>query len=324
MESHVEQARIGTGRERGRQGPPVTAAGPSSGKDGLSCAPTISDGLDRFVRALEGRNRSPATIRAYKTDIGQFAGWLNENTYAPTADRVERGDLTDYLAHLGRRGLSGVSRARKLAALREYFLYMEEHGLIPKSPAHGVTAPRKERNARAYLRPEEYTRMLSLAGGNPRDYAILQVFLQTGVRVSELCDLRLTDVDLVGRSVMVRGKGMVERTVELEKKGIQAIKSWVGVRPSVLDDHLFLNYRGEPITERGVRKLVVKYREQAGITKKVSCHSLRTTFATYKAEKGVSPFLLKEWLGHSSLSTTQIYVQIGRQNAGRVMETTSL
>jgi site-specific recombinase XerD len=96
------------------------------------------------------------------------------------------------------------------------------------------------------------------------------------------------------------------------------------VRPPVLDDHLFLNKDGDPISERGVRKLVVKYRVAAGITKRASCHSLRHTFATYKAEKGVSPFQLKEWLGHASLNTTQIYVHMARQNAKKVMEATSL
>lgn len=167
--------------------------------------------------------------------------------------------------------------------------------------------------------------MLSLAGGNPRDYAILQVFLQTGVRVSELCNLKTCDVDLEGRSLKVTvGKGMAAREIELEKKGVLAVKSYLAVRPQSLDDHLFLNRDGEPIGERGVRKLVVKYRTRAGITKKASCHSLRHTFATFKAEKGVSPFQLQQWLGHANLNTTQIYVHMSRQNARKVMEATSL
>jgi len=117
---------------------------------------------------------------------------------------------------------------------------------------------------------------------------------------------------------------MVARGVDLEKKGIVALKTYLAARPEVLDDHLFLNRDGEPLGERGVRKLVVKYRTKAGITKKASCHSLRHTFATYKAENGVSPFQLQQWLGHASLNTTQIYVHLGRQNAKKVMEATSL
>jgi site-specific recombinase XerD len=167
--------------------------------------------------------------------------------------------------------------------------------------------------------------MLSLAGGNPKDYAILQVFLQTGIRVSELISLRIDDVDLTSGALRVTsGKGMVAREIELEKRGIQAIRNWLANRPSSPYDQLFLNKDGEPISERGVRKIVVKYRQRAGITKKASCHSLRHTFATYKAEKGVSPFQLKEWLGHANLNTTQIYVHMARQNAKKVMEATSL
>ena len=102
------------------------------------------------------------------------------------------------------------------------------------------------------------------------------------------------------------------------------MKNYLGVRPESLSSTLFLNYKGEPISERGIRKLVVKYRKNAGITKKASCHSLRHTFATYKAEKGVSPFQLQQWLGHANLNTTQIYVHLGKQNAKKIMEQTSL
>jgi integrase len=188
-----------------------------------------------------------------------------------------------------------------------------------------VETPKKERGVRAFLRPDEYRAMLALAGGNPRDYAILQVFLQTGVRVSELCNLRLDDVDVEGRTLRVTsGKGMVARDIELEHKAILAVRSWRAVRPPSSDDHLFLNRFGEPLGERSVRRVVVKYRGKAGITKRASCHSLRHTFATVKAEKGVSPFQLKEWLGHANLNTTQIYVHMARQNAKKVMEATSL
>lgn len=285
---------------------------------------TPKEALSAFLRALEGRNRSPLTIRAYKTDVGQFVAWLGQNTWAPTVDQVERADITEYLSFLGARQVSGVSRARKLAAIREFFRYLEGHGHINRSPAAAVETPKKERNVRSYLRPDEYTRMLSEAGANPRDYAILQVFLQTGIRVSELCDLRIGDVELTNRMITVTGKGQVERSIELEKKGLAAIRTWLAVRPKVLDDHLFLNYQGEPLGERGVRKLVVRYKSRAGITKKIGPHSFRHTFGTLKAEQGVSPFQLKEWLGHAKLDTTQIYVHMGRSNAKKVMEATSL
>jgi site-specific recombinase XerD len=211
-----------------------------------------------------------------------------------------------------------------MSAIREYFRFLEGLGQIAKSPTTGVETPKRERNTRQFLRSDEYTRMLSLAGAKARDYAILQVFLQTGIRVSELAHLRINDVDFLKPSLTVRGKGKVAREIALEKKGLQALKSYLAVRPDSLSERLFLNYKGEPISERGIRKLVVKYTKAAGITKKVSCHTLRHTFATYKAEKGVSPFQLQQWLGHANLNTTQIYVHLGKQNAKKLMEQTSL
>ena len=221
--------------------------------------------------------------------------------------------------------MSGRTRARKLAAIKEYFRFLVGSGVIAVSPTESVSAPKRERNGRNYLTPEEYTRLLSLAGSNPRDYAILQVFLQTGIWVSELCSLTLSDVDLADRTLTIRqGKGMADRSIELEKKGYQAIKNYLRSRPQSLSDALFLNYQAEPISERGVQKLLAKYVRLTGITKKISPHSLRHTFATYKAERGVSPYQLQQWLGHRNLNTTQIYVHLGKQNSRKVMEFTSL
>jgi integrase/recombinase XerC len=211
-----------------------------------------------------------------------------------------------------------------MSAIREYFRFLEGVGLITKSPTTGIETPKREKNGRQVLRPDEYTKMLSLAGANPRDYAILQVFLQTGIRVSELANLRIGDIDFIKPSITVRGKGSVEREIALEKKGIHALKSYLSVRPESISKRVFLNYQGDPISERGIRKLVVKYRKEAGITKKASCHTLRHTFATYKAEKGVSAYQLQQWLGHANLNTTQIYVHLGKQNARKIMQDTNL
>jgi integrase/recombinase XerC len=286
---------------------------------------TLEKGLTAFSDALLGKNRSSATARAYKTDILQFIAFLHENNVAISQVLdVGKEDVLEFLASLGKRGLSGVARARKMSALREYFRFFEGLGHIQKSPTSGIDTPKREKHTRQYLRSDEFTKMLSLAGASPRDYAILQVFLQTGVRVSELAALTLSDVDLQKPSITVRGKVNIEREIALEKRGVQALKNYMSVRPQSLTDTIFLNYQGEPISERGIRKLVVKYTKRAGITKRASCHTLRHTFATYKAEKGVSPFQLQQWLGHANLNTTQIYVHLGKQNSKKIMEQTSL
>ena len=286
---------------------------------------TLEKGLDTFLDALLGKNRSSATVRAYRTDVRQFIAFLHENNVAITdpAD-VRKVDVLEYLSALAKQGLTGVARARKVSAIREYFRFLEGVGVISKSPTAGIDTPKREKHTRQYLRSDEFTKMLSLAGAHPRDYAILQVFLQTGIRVSELAHLTREDVDLIKPAITVRGKGSVEREIALEKRGMQALKNYLAVRGDSLSERLFLNYQGEPISERGIRKLVVKYRKAAGISKKASCHTLRHTFATYKAEKGVSPFQLQQWLGHANLNTTQIYVHLGKQNAKKIMEQTSL
>jgi integrase/recombinase XerC len=286
---------------------------------------TLEKGLTIFLAGLSGKNRSVATIRAYQTDIQQFLSYLHEtNVSIHTPADVEKVDIVEYLSVLAKRELTGIARARKMSAIREYFRFLEGVGVITKSPTTGIETPKREKNGRQVLRSDEYTEMLSLAGANPRDYAILQVFLQTGIRVSELSHLTLEDIDFIKPAIRVRGKGMKEREIALEKKGVHALKSYLARRPESISSRVFLNYQGEPISERGIRKLVVKYRKEAGITKKASCHTLRHTFATYKAEKGVSPFQLQQWLGHANLNTTQIYVHLGKQNARKVMEQTSL
>jgi site-specific recombinase XerD len=294
--------------------------------------PVFEDALERFLWVLEGRSRSPHTLTAYAGDLSGFFAWLGAQR-PPVASplAVTRRHVDTYLGHLSRQQLSGVTRARKLAAIRAFFRYLEGDGELPASPANGVETPRKERKVPVYLTRSEYSRVLAEAAAAPeeyaaRDFAIFMVFLQTGIRVSELCELRVGDVDLKARTIRVRGKGQAERVIELERKGTEALRRWLAARPDpdVVTDRLFLNRYAAPIGVRGVKKLVATYLKRAGITKKLGAHGLRHTFATAKGEQGVSPFLLKDWMGHRSLNTTQLYVNLARRSAQKVMEDTSL
>jgi site-specific recombinase XerD len=204
---------------------------------------TLEKALAVFLDALAGKNRSQATIRAYQTDLLQFITFLHGTDVLIASPKdVQKVDILDYFSHLAKRALTGVARARKMSAIREYFRFLEGLGHIGKSPTTGVETPKRERNTRQFLRSDEYTKMLSLAGANPRDYAMLQVFLQTGIRVSELASLRRQDIDLLKPSLTVAGKGKVAREIALEKKGIQALKSYLAVRPASLSERLFLRY----------------------------------------------------------------------------------
>ncbi len=286
---------------------------------------TFEKTITSFLQELEGGNKSQLTLTAYKIDLLQFFQWLSENDVTVTTPaQVTRGYVNEYLAYLSSQGRSGVTRARKLAALKSFFSYLTDEHMITASPADTIHMPNKERKKKVVLRTDEYSRMLSEAGGNPRDFSILQVFLQTGIRVSELIAITLEDLDVQNRMLKVHGKGNKEREIPLEKKSVQALKSWLIVRPESQDQHLFLNYSGEGLSIRGVRKIVEKYLKKAGITKQISCHGLRRTFGSAKAGKGMNAFQLQKLMGHERITTTIAYVEIGQEELRRAMEATSL
>jgi site-specific recombinase XerD len=202
---------------------------------------TLEKGLATFLDGLAGKNRSAATVRAYQADILQFIAFLHANNMSiHTPAEVEKVDIVEYLSFLAKKALTGIARARKMSAIREYFRFLEGMGVIAKSPTTGIETPKREKNTRQFLRSDEYTKMLSLAGANPRDYAILQVFLQTGIRVSELAHLTREDIDFIKPAITVRGKGNQEREIALEKKGLHALKSYLVLRPHSVSNRVFL------------------------------------------------------------------------------------
>jgi site-specific recombinase XerD len=281
--------------------------------------------LARYLNSLKARNTSEHTITAYRTDVRQFFTWLAENVLTVTTPQhISRSHIIDYLSHLADQGRSGVTRARKLAAIREYCKSLVDENTLPASPAATIPMPKKERKSRVFLRADEYMRLLHAAAGHSRDYAILQVFLQTGLRVEELTKLLLTDIDLDGQTMLINGKGNKQRTVYLEKKATQALRAHLADRPRSLDQHLFLNYQGTGLSARGVMDIVQKYRNLAGIAKRFSCHSLRHTCATHKAAKGFTPRQLQDLLGHEKVETSLIYVHLATTDARKLMEQTSL
>ena len=189
---------------------------------------TFEETHKQFLRHLDGRNTSVNTMTAYATDVRQFIDWLRETDVSVSLPQdVTRSHISEYLSHLSDLGRTGVTRARKLAAIQEYFKFLVTTGHLEKSPAINVAIPRREKKSRTYLRPDEYTRMLSAAGSSARDYAILQLFLQTGIRVSELAGVKLRDIDLEHKNLKVTGKGNKERAIPLEKQGIQALKNYL-------------------------------------------------------------------------------------------------
>jgi site-specific recombinase XerD len=283
---------------------------------------TLASLLDQFTREMD---KSPLTIQAYRTDIQQFITWLSENDLTTTrANQVTRSHIDEYLKYLANKGHTGTTRSRKLNSLHMFFTYLVREGVILLSPAATVKRPRRERKPKHTLRPDEYYRVVAAARGNPRDIAILQLMLQTGIRVSELIAIREPDLDLEQKTLTILNKGSKKRILYLEKKALQALKSYLLVRPKTSDEHLFLNYRGEGFSIGGVRKTVEKYLKRAGITKKIGCHSLHYTCITNRAALGMNAFYLKTPLRHKRMRTSTKYMSIGIEELRKLMEFTSL
>jgi site-specific recombinase XerD len=198
----------------------------------MEMPPALTSSITRYLNSMQARNLSQHTITAYRTDVTQFFTWLTENDgTVTTPHHISRSHIIDYLAHLAHQGRSGVTRARKLAAIRAYCTFLVEEHRLPASPAATIAISKKERKSRVSLRVDEYMRLLHAAASQSRDYAILQLFLQTGLRVEELTKLLLTDVDLDGHTMLIPGKGNTQRTVSLEKKATQALRAHLVDRP---------------------------------------------------------------------------------------------
>jgi site-specific recombinase XerD len=282
-----------------------------------------------FVKALEGQNFSPKTVRAYRDDLAQFTIWLETiRVDWDNPKRLGRTDIEAFLHHLSGRNLTGVSRARKLAAIRKFFVFLKENGILQTNPAATVKGARREEKEPAILYKEQYKALLYEASDDPRDYAIIMTFLQTGIRLSELASVRLEDVDFENRLLTVRqGKGRKDRRIPLVDEEVKALRNYLRHRPTELildDDTLFLAKNGTSLNVSSVKAIVAKYVKKAGIRKRVSVHTLRHTFGAHKADKHMSIATLQALMGHKKKETTLKYIHLARTNLRKEMVETAL
>jgi integrase/recombinase XerC len=290
---------------------------------------TTTQSLELFLRALQGQNYSPKTLRAYGDDLTQFLAWVEKNRVdfdIPT--RFSRGDIEGFMQYLAAQRMTGVTRVRKLAAIRKFFTFLEENSILAANPAHTVKGARREEKETSILYKEQYKALLYEASDNIRDYAIIQTFLQTGIRLSELANLRVDDVDVEHRILTVRqGKGKKDRQIPLVDDAIKALRNYLRYRNTQLimdDDILFLAKNGTSMNVSTVKYTVAKYVKRAGIRKKVSVHTLRHTFGAHKADKQMSLATLQELMGHKKKETTLKYIHLAKTNLRQEMVQTAL
>jgi integrase/recombinase XerC len=290
---------------------------------------TTIQSLELFLRALQGQNYSPKTLRAYGDDLQQFLAWVEKNRVdwdIPT--RFSRADIEGFMQYLAAQRMTGVTRVRKLAAIRKFFTFLEENSILAANPAHTVKGARREEKEPNILYKEQYKALLYEASENIRDYAIIQTFLQTGIRLSELANLRVDDVDFEHRILTVRqGKGKKDRQIPLVDDAVKALRNYMRYRNTqlILDDEIFfLAKNGTSLNVSTVKYTVAKYVKRAGIRKKTGVHTLRHTFGTHKADKNMSLATLQELMGHKKKETTLKYIHLAKTNLRQEMAQTAL
>jgi integrase/recombinase XerC len=296
--------------------------------------------LKRYIRHLQYvQNASPHTVRNYKSDLLQFRDYLTQGQPAVRVcvKSIDALRIRGYLAWLFEKEKKKTSIARKLAAVRAFFKFLERERAVAENPAAMVATPKLDKTLPRIMTEEEMNSFLDRVaeaapagesrGRATRDRAILELLYASGLRVSELVGLDLRSVNFGDGIVLVRGKGRKERIVPFGSKAKQALSEYLPLREKILSERklgrsarrqparrrqqaLFLNARGERLTTRSVDRLVKKYVREFGPDVKVSPHSLRHAFASHLLTEGADLRSIQEMLGHKSLSTTQKYTQV--------------
>jgi integrase/recombinase XerC len=283
--------------------------------------------LDRFLVYLEGeRNASPYTIKNYGNDIGQFLDYCHAHGIE-TPHQIERSLLRNYLAELEETGYAHSSIARRLAELRSFGDFLVREEVLECNPFHLVSAPRVPQKLPQYLTLAEVEALLAVPDVSTppgmRDRAIIEVLYGAGLRVSELVNMDVGDVNLSQAQVRVVGKGNKERIGLLGRPAVQAVRMYLEQgRPALLGrrsgNALWLNQRGGRLTVRGVAMMLDQAGRKAGITTHISPHVLRHSFATHLLDGGADLRVVQELLGHASLTTTQTYTHVSQAHAREV------
>jgi integrase/recombinase XerD len=274
----------------------------------------------RDYLALEA-GHSPHTVESYLRDVRRLATHAaGRGVHGPAG--ITTAHLRDLVYVLKDLGLAPATIRRQVSALRTYFRFLTGEGHLPADPSEGIETPKGWRTLPAVLTPAEVDRLLAApASGDPlalRNRALLEFAYATGVRVSELVGLRLQDVLFEDGVARVRGKGAKERLVPVGRRALGAVALYAReVRPRLERAKgrglLFLNARGTPLTRVGAWGIIKAAARSAGLSKRVTPHTLRHTFATHLLEGGADLRAVQEMLGHADLATTQLYTHVDRE-----------
>lgn len=295
-------------------------------------ATTLRQALELYETVyMPSRNLSKRTRVEYRTDVLQLIEHLEQGR-SVNVDGISLAHLQTFLAHLDNRGLSGVTRRRKVASIRSFFGFLTSSELVSRDPTLQLTPPEREYKEPRFLTTHEYQALLRACSHHPRDAAIIELILQTGIRLSEVSRLTINDVELPARinrdpantgSITILAKGRKWRNLPLNYKACRAIKAWLTVRPDIDSQSLFVTKFREGMGPRAIERVVEKYVNEAGITN-ASVHTLRHSFATHHVAKGTNLKTVQDALGHADLKTTSIYVSTAKEAMKRELQDNAL
>ena len=288
--------------------------------------------LKEFLIYLEiEKKSSPHTIKNYRQDISQFWRFASREEKIDSLKKISRTILRRFLFWLNQQHYAHSSVLRKFSAVRSFLKFISRQGNFDYTSIGKISTPKLKPRNPVFLDKEETNMLLNIPGGttakgipyraeNIRGTAILETLYATGIRVSELVGLNLSDIDFSNGLIKVYGKGDKQRFVPIGKPALEAIKEYRKIREQILrkkrprfllsEEALFLNLRGYRLTARSVSRIVRNYANLGGLKAKVTPHTFRHTFATHLLEAGCDLRSVQELLGHKSLSTTQIYTHL--------------
>ena len=283
--------------------------------------------IDEFITYLRvERGLAQNTVEAYSRDLVRFFRYLESRNLNPVG--ISREHIRAYAGSLGR-NLSRRSQARNISTIKTFFRFLVSEGRMKENPARLLETPKIPRKLPDILSLDEVERLLVqpdiTTPRGQRDRAMLELLYATGLRVSELVNLKVSDVNLEAGYVKTFGKGAKERLVPFGEKALEAVKSYTSYgRPALLKDghppHLFLNFRGKPLTRQGFWKIAGNHGRAAGIKKPIKPHGLRHAFASHLLGAGADLRSVQVMLGHADITTTQIYTHVTRERLRELHE----
>ena len=265
---------------------------------------------------------SKNTISSYKNDISSFLSWLNKKQI--NYQQVSGKNINEFISNLFNSGLKSSSINRKISSIKHFYLFLSKKKIIKYSPADEIETPKQEKYLPISMSEDEVERLLSSPNSNRiierRDKAMIEILYATGMRISELVNLKLTDVDFNRSVLKVFGKGSKERLVPYGEKAAEALDIYLRDRKRSDSKNIFLSNRGSQITRGAFWQRIKIYIKRENLKSSISPHTLRHAFATHLLNRGADLRSVQILLGHSDLSTTQIYTHIAKQRLGEILK----